>query len=97
MKEPSVSYYKNSINTIMYRNKILDRNYTYELQTPQAFDTEKLIDAHNNTHRTNSTDDTILIKEYFNIDPKLIIGGDNLIKVTYPIDFEILKVIKRKL
>lgn len=94
---PSISYAIKSTDTIIYKNKVLDRKHTYRLQVPQAFDRDMLLNAHRNTKYKNATDDTSLMEEYYGIKPKLIKGGTNLKKITYPEDLEILEVIKSKL
>jgi len=97
IKYDSVSYAIPSTDTIIYKAKIIDRKYTYRLQVPQAFDKEKLIIAHEKTKIKDPTDDTILMTECYGIEPKLIEGGFNLFKVTYPEDLDYLEVIKRRL
>lgn len=65
------------------------------LQVPQAFNTEMLREAHKKTF-IDATDDTILFYLRHKILPKLIEGGTNLYKITYPGDLEIIKAILRK-
>ena len=91
---PSVSYVMKSTDTILYKKEHLNRDYCYRLQVPQSFDTKMLIEAHENTKMVDATDDTILMVECLDIRPKLIDGGYNLFKVTYPEDLRMLEVIK---
>jgi len=92
----SVSFAMDSTDTIIYNGKILDRRRCYRLQVPQAFDLKALQLAHKKTRYKQATDDTILMKECFDLDPILLEGGSNLFKVTYPEDLKILEVIKCK-
>ena len=87
----SVTYVVPSVSTIMYKNKVLDRSKTYEIQVPQAFDTDLLIEAHLKTRNENPTDDTMLMEEVHGIHPEILIGGQNLTKITFKEDMRILE------
>jgi len=79
--------------TILYDGKHLDRNRCIMVQVPQAFNTHKLARAHIESGITNATDDTILMRQRWGIEPHLMLGGRNLYKVTYPHDLKVLEVI----
>lgn len=90
---PSVSYAIDSSDTILYHGMYLYRKYCLRLQVPQAFDTDLLLEAHKNNTQCNPTDDTVLVKNYSGIDPEIIAGGLNLLKVTYQQDLQILEAL----
>jgi 2-C-methyl-D-erythritol 4-phosphate cytidylyltransferase len=90
---PSVSYIIKSVDTIHYYGTHLDRRYCYLLQVPQAFNTNSLRQAHQQCKKGQFTSDTELMELTFNIKSLFIIGGRNLMKVTYPEDLKILDVI----
>lgn len=91
----SVSFYMPCVNTVYFeRYKHLDRNECVYLQTPQAFTTEVLLEAHEKVKEfPDATDDTLLVYKQFYEHPTLILGDYNLRKITHPIDIEILKTI----
>ncbi len=88
---PSISYGIPSADTILLNKKYLDRNNLTRLQVPQAFDTKLLLEAHNKTSMTNATDDCQLMQEVHGLDPEILLGGQNLHKLTYPEDLKILE------
>jgi len=90
----SCSYAMKSVDTIYYKNKHLQRDYCYRLQVPQSFNTKLLYEAHCCTKERDLTDDTILMKYQYGIEPKLFSGGKNLFKVTFPEDLKYLEVLK---
>jgi len=94
---PSVSFYKNLVDTV-YSNDygFLIRDKCVSLQTPQAFDAKMIFSAHQETALKNATDDTVIFFEKHKIKPDLIYGGDNLTKVTYPIDIFLLESLCKK-
>ena len=79
-------------NTIYSLGKYM-RSICCELLVPQAFNTKLLITAHEKTSITNALDDTCLMKDVFSINPHFIETGNNLHKVTYPEDLEIIKTL----
>jgi len=89
---PSVSYAIRQTDTI-YHNGVWARNELRALQVPQAFDAKLLRHAHQHAARFGATDDTILIFNTYGIKPKLLEGGQNLYKLTYPEDIKILEAI----
>jgi len=91
---PSVSYAFPSVDTIFYKNRHLDRMSSFQLQLPQSFDRDMLLESHRNSIFRDSTSDTFLIQDYFGVKPRLILGGRNLFKVTYPGDIEYLDILE---
>lgn len=87
----SVSYAIPSDSTIFYKDEVLNRDETYILQVPQAFDTFELTVAHERTKNILPTDDTMLIAEVYGIKPALMIGDKNLKKITYKEDLEMIE------
>lgn len=64
-----------------------------ELQVPQAFDYDMLLEAHIRSRTTDATDDTRLMWEAWKVAPTLIPGDILLHKVTYPHDMVIAKAL----
>lgn len=86
------------VNTIIIDGHIYpDREKCKELQTPQAFNAPKLIEAYSKGNFYDMTDETRVMYEYFGIKPILYLGGDNLYKITYESDLEVMKGIIKKL
>lgn len=98
-KHVSCSFVKPLVNTVIYKNgEYINRNDVYDLLTPQAFDYQMLFEAYNSGKFTDITDDTRIMYEYFGIKPHFIVTEmQNLYKVTYPSDIEILHCIKEKM
>jgi len=96
VNHPSVSLARKSVNTIYdtESQKYL-RKTIYELLVPQAFETKFLKEAHCRTTINDATDDTILMKNVFGLEPLLVETGNNLFKITYPGDIEIIRAIKK--
>jgi len=93
----SVSYVRPLVNTVIYRTgEYINRDEMYELLTPQAFDFKLLLEAYESGKFQDMTDDTRVMKEYHGIDPFFIETDDNLFKVTYPGDLDIIEVLYRK-
>jgi len=67
---------------------------TMTIQNLQIFDTKLLKEAHNRTSIRNAADDTVIMKDVHNIDPKIIpIVDRTLFKVIYREDLYILDAI----
>lgn len=92
----SISYAYPSTDTIYYMKQHLKRDFTYQLQVPQAFDTEILKKAHRICKYAKFTSDTEVVFVALGISPFIITGGRNLMKVTYPEDLKILDVINNE-
>ena len=75
--------------------KTLNRDSLVALQTPQGFNRNILLEAHEFAIKDgfNATDDTALIKKYMNIDPVYVIGDYRSIKLTTHEDIKLLEVI----
>jgi len=71
--------------------QILNRNELYRLQTPQAFDYSILFECYKKLNKA-VTDDISVIQEQGYI-PKIILGSEKNMKITYKIDFEIIKAL----
>jgi len=95
---PSVSFVRPLVNTVIFRNgNYINRNDLFELLTPQAFDYKLLFKAYSSGLFTDMTDDTIIMSKFFNIKPFFIETGNNLYKVTYPGDLDIIESIYKQL
>lgn len=75
--------------------KTLDRNKLIITQTPQGFNKEKLVKAHDIALRKGfyGTDDTILLEEFMGITASFILGDYRNIKLTTMEDIKLLEVI----
>ena len=94
---PSVSFVRPLVNTVVFRDgRFINRNELYDLLTPQAFDYKLLLEAYESERFTDVTDDTRIMYEYHGILPTFIETENNLFKVTYPGDLEILESIYQK-
>ena len=77
----------------------LDRNFLYQVQTPQVFSYSLLSEAYKNFRSSAdlikvATDEAIMI-EHLGKDVNLVIGSRNNIKITFPEDLEIaLSILK---
>ena len=88
---PSATYYMPSVETVLFAGMYLDRKGCTLLQTPQAFETKMLLEAHECIRNMDATDDTCLIKTCFGIEPVFLEGGPNLHKITYRDDVKLMK------
>lgn len=88
----SIGYGKDNII-----EKYIDRDNTYLIQTPQAFNFNILYDSYlefiSESKKLNFTDDTSLVFHYKNIKPKIIEGSKILFKITNYEDFLYAKFI----
>ena len=88
---PSCSFSMPMVETILInKNEYIDRNKCLSFQTPQAFDTKLLKQAYATGNYNDVTDETRVMYEIHGIAPKMLLGGKNLMKVTYPGDIAIL-------
>ncbi|MFK5882762.1 MAG: 2-C-methyl-D-erythritol 4-phosphate cytidylyltransferase [Candidatus Izemoplasma sp.] len=75
--------------------KTLNRDVLFRVQTPQAFHTSKIIEAHKMALKNNynGTDDTVLIEKYLNLKTFIVEGDYRNIKLTTKDDLLFLEVI----
>lgn len=91
---PSSTFVRPLVNTVIYRDgTYVNREDLYELMTPQAFDYKLLLEAYNSGNFMDMTDETRVMFEYHGIRPHFIETGNNLFKVTYPGDLDIIESI----
>jgi 2-C-methyl-D-erythritol 4-phosphate cytidylyltransferase len=96
--EKSITFVRALVNTVIYRDgTYIDREKCYELLTPQAFDYALLLEAYQKGDFSDMTDETRVMYEYHGIKPVFIETENNLYKVTYPGDLDILESIYRRL
>ena len=96
-RHASVSFVRPLVNTVIYRDgRYINREDLYDLLTPQAFDYQKLVNAYKTGKYTNTTDETRVMYEEYGISPFFIETGNNLLKVTYPGDIEIIEALLKK-
>lgn len=80
------------VNTVIGRDgTFYERNRFYDLLTPQAFDYRMLKQAYDTGKYRDTTDETIIMYQEYGIKPHFIVDGENLFKVTYERDMEIVK------
>lgn len=93
---PSSSFVRPLVNTVIYRNgEYINREELYDLLTPQAFDYKLLLEAYRSGKFNDMTDETRAMYEFHGIKPHLIETDNNLFKVTYPGDLDIIESIYR--
>lgn len=91
---PSSTFVRPLVNTPIYRDgRYVNRNEMYDLLTPQAFDMEMLLNAYRSGKFTDMTDETRVMFEYYGEKPHLLETENNLFKITYPGDLEIIESI----
>lgn len=75
--------------------KTLDRDELVALQTPQAFETNLLRQAHEKARKRGyeSTDDTDLVRKFTHVMPSYVLGDYRSIKLTTKEDIALLEVI----
>lgn len=93
----SVSFVRPLVNTVVYRNgNYINRDDLYDLLVPQAFDYKLLLEAYNSGKFDDMTDETRVMFEYYGIQPFFIETDNNLFKVTYPGDLQIIESIYQR-
>ena len=80
------------VNTVIGRDgTYFNREDFYDLLTPQAFDYRLLKQAYDTGKYIDTTDETIIMYKEYGIKPHFILEGENLLKVTYKRDMEVIK------
>lgn len=84
-----------SVNVDGFYENIVNREKIWQVQTPQAFKKDLVLNAHEKALKEGVTasDDTGLIARYTTIKPKYILGDERSIKLTTPYDIQLLEVI----
>ena len=84
-----------SVNDDGFYDKIEDREKVWQVQTPQAFKKELILNAHKKALEAglSASDDTGLIARFTSTKPKYILGDERSIKLTTPYDIQLLEVI----
>lgn len=96
-KHSSVSFVRPLVNTVIYRDgRYINRNDLYDLLTPQAFDYKMLLEAYESGKFSDMTDETRAMFEFHNVSPYFIETDNNLFKVTYPGDLDIIESIYQR-
>lgn len=70
----------------------VDRSKYFAVQTPQAFDAKKLINAYNLPYYDTFTDDASVMKAAGHEDVSLVEGSIYNLKITNPLDLEIANI-----
>ena len=73
----------------------LDRSVLYAAQTPQAFELNTILKAHElaKKDKFSGTDDTVLVEKYLNIPAHIVMGDYRNLKLTTLDDIKLLEVI----
>ncbi len=80
------------VSTIIKKDKTyLDRNDYCKLSTPVIFDYDLFSKAYLSGKYNDYTDDTRVMYEEYGIKPHLLVGAENLLKLTYKSDLLILE------
>lgn len=88
---PSKTFVKPPVNTIIgLDKKYYERRNMLELLTPQCFDVDLLVKAYSKGKYFDMTDETRVMWEEHSILPEFIYGGENLYKVTFPGDIDLI-------
>ena len=96
-KHSSVSFVRPLVNTVIFRDgRYINRNDLYDLLTPQAFDYKMLLEAYESGKFLDMTDETRAMFEFHNVSPYFIETDNNLFKVTYPGDLDIIESIYQR-
>lgn len=92
----SITFALPLVNTVIGRDcTYYNRNDFYDLLTPQAFDYELLKRAYDTGKYIDTTDETIVMFMEYGIKPHFILEGENLLKVTYKRDMEVIEQMLR--
>ena len=77
--------------------RTLDRSVLWAAQTPQTFAKQLLIDAYANADREQieATDDASLV-ELLNVQPAIVVGSFDNIKITTPDDLDFANILARR-
>lgn len=76
------------------------RKYLWQIQTPQSFSHDQLVDAYKRMIQdkvTDVTDDTMIVERYLNLKTKVIQGDYRNLKVTTPEDLDLVKIFLKKM
>lgn len=94
---PSVTFVRPMVNTPIFRDgTYVNRSDMYDMLVPQAFDYKLLVEAYESGRFKDMTDETRVMFEFHGIKPTLIETENNLYKVTYPGDLDIIESIYQK-
>lgn len=94
---------KDTIKVVDSNNYGIDtpsRDTLWQIQTPQCFRYEEIIEAYEKMERakdTDITDDTMIMERYLGIKTKVILGDYRNIKITTPEDLNIAEIFLRKM
>lgn len=81
---------------IMKDGTYLDRNQMWKMSTPVAFDFKKFYDAYITGKYLDFTDDTRVMFEEYGEKPHFLLGGENLVKLTYQSDLPVLEELMKR-
>jgi len=94
---PNCTYALPLTSTVVKKDgTYLNRDELYKLSTPVAFDYQLFYDAYTSGRYFDYTDDTRVMYEQYGIKPHFLEGGENMLKITYSSDLEILKMLMEK-
>jgi len=74
----------------------VDRTTLFSATTPQVFDRELLLEAHNSFPAEDTSTDDSLVVESYGVKPQIVIAEYPNPKVTMALDLELVKVLLKK-
>lgn len=93
-----VGFYMPVVDAIYQDGKgHMDKTKFKLLQDPQGFERQLLVDALNKTERTDFASNCELIKEMYGVNLHLLLGGENLKKITFREDIPVLETLLNNL
>lgn len=94
---PSCTYVLPLKSTVIMKDgTYLDRNQMWKMSTPVAFDFKKFYDAYMSGKYLDFTDDTRVMFEEYGEKPHFLLGGENLLKLTYQSDLPVLESLMKR-
>ena len=84
-----------SVDEDGFFDKIENREVIWQVQTPQAFKKDLILEAHKKALDSGygASDDTGLVARFTTVKPKYVLGDERSIKLTTPYDIQLLEAI----
>lgn len=94
---PSCTYVLPLKSTVIMKDgTYLDRNQMWKMSTPVAFDFDRFYKAYMSGKYLDFTDDTRVMFEECGEKPHFLLGGENLLKLTYQSDLPVLEALMKR-
>ncbi len=96
-EHPSCTYVLPLKSTVIMKDgTYLDRNQMWKMSTPVAFDFNMFYKAYMSGKYVDFTDDTRVMYEEYGEKPHFLMGGENLLKLTYQSDLPVLESLMKR-